>query len=92
MSILDQTLDRPYGQQPETRAAAVRYLTRTGNADLAEMLGLGDDPEAPKPYVVVHGRSYCTTCHQRIPSGVCYQPECQRRRLDAKNETVGGAR
>lgn len=42
-------LDRPYGQQPETRAAATRYLERTGNADLAAALGLTDDEQPTHP-------------------------------------------
>jgi hypothetical protein len=42
-------LDRPYAQQPETRAAATRYLERTGNADLLAALGLGDDEPPPSP-------------------------------------------
>lgn len=38
-------LARP-SEDPETRAAAARYLTRTGNADLLEALGLVVDPVA----------------------------------------------
>ena len=43
---LTTRLDVPYAQQPETRAAAVRYLERTGNADVAVILGLVEDPVA----------------------------------------------
>lgn len=43
---LTTRLDTPYAQQPETRAAAVRYLERTGNLDVAMALGLVDDPVA----------------------------------------------
>lgn len=42
-------LDRPYGQQPETRAAATRYLERTGNADLLGALGLVDEEQPAHP-------------------------------------------
>lgn len=51
-------LDRPYGQQPETRAAATRYLERTGNADLAAALGLTDDEQPVRPA--------CPTCEQPL--------------------------
>lgn len=44
MSEMSTQLDRPY-LHAGTRDAAVRFLTRTGNADLIDMLGLGDDPE-----------------------------------------------
>lgn len=43
---LTTRLDTPYAQQPETRAAALRYLERTGNLDVATILGLVDDPIA----------------------------------------------
>lgn len=48
-------LDKPYAQQPETRAAATRYLERTGNADLLGPLGLVDEPP-PSPVCPVCGR------------------------------------
>jgi len=55
-------LDRPYGQQPATRDAAIRYLERTGNDDLLAMLGLVD---APKP-VIVDGRACCPVCEEPL--------------------------
>lgn len=59
-------LDEPYNQQPETRAAAVRVLTRTGNADLLEILGLAEPtPPAPKP------DGFCAQGHQLPSHGVC---------------------
>jgi len=65
-------LDRPYGQQPETRAAATRYLERTGNADLLAALGLIDDEQPTRPA--------CPTCGQPLGKGKHggYRP-CQRR-------------
>lgn len=41
-------LDRPYAQQPETRAAAARYIVRTqaDGAELLMALGLAHDPVA----------------------------------------------
>ena len=49
------------------RADAAAYLTRTGNADLIEVLGLAD----PAPAVPVE-RGTCPICGNRLPShGVC---------------------
>jgi len=59
-------LDRPYGQQPETRAAAVRYLERTGNADVLGALGLVDEPEPP----TVAGRQVCPRCGKPLPDPI----------------------
>jgi hypothetical protein len=43
-------VDRPYGQQPETRAAAARYIVRRYDIDAATelllALGLAHDPIA----------------------------------------------
>jgi hypothetical protein len=83
VSDLNQTLDRPYGQQPDTRDAAASYLRRTGNADLLEVLGLVEPELKPKPYVVINGRTFCATCRQRAqPDGICRRATC----------TAGGAR
>jgi len=50
---------------PATRAAAVRYLTRTGNADVLEVLGLVE--AAPARRV-----AKCVVCGNKLPShGVC---------------------
>lgn len=59
-------LDRPYGQQPETRAAAARYLERTGNADVLDMLGLVDDT-AP---LVIDGKHCCPNCRKPLPDPI----------------------
>ncbi|GIE75776.1 hypothetical protein Aph02nite_17260 [Actinoplanes philippinensis] len=69
-------LDEPYNQQPETRAAAVRVLTRTGNADLIEILGLDDTPPPPDPVrtgINMGGGSLrCSKCRQRTRAdGIC---------------------
>lgn len=47
MSSIATHLDQPYAQQPETRAAALRFLERTGNGDVAKMLGLIEDTDEP---------------------------------------------
>lgn len=60
-------LDAPYGQQPETRAAARRVLDRLGATDLLDMLGLDDTPP-PEPAPIVT----CPTCRNIAPKhGVC---------------------
>jgi hypothetical protein len=60
-------LDAPYGQQPETRAAAVRVLTRLGAADVIEILGLDDIPTAgDTPAAVPAGRNTCASCHRPL--------------------------
>jgi hypothetical protein len=40
-------LDRPYAQQSATREAAARYLIRSGNADLVDVLGLTEPDHQP---------------------------------------------
>ena len=76
---LSTHLDRPYAQQPATRAAAVRYLTRTGNVDLIEVLGLADEPGP----LVVGGRQCCPRCRKPLPDPItngghkpCRRPAC----------------
>lgn len=72
-------VDRPYGQRPATRAAALAYLERTGNADVAAALGLIDapDPVEGLTYKVVNGRLYCLSCGNRTRSdGVCRRTAC----------------
>lgn len=74
---LETHLDRPYAQQPATRAAAVRVLERTGNADLAEVLGLVDEPGP----LVIDGRQACPRCHKPLPDPIAnggHKP-CRRR-------------
>jgi predicted amidophosphoribosyltransferase len=56
---LQTDLDRTY-LDPEVRAAAVRVLTRMGDADIVEILGLAD--------VVTR----CPTCRQDID----HRPRC----------------
>jgi hypothetical protein len=56
-------VDRPYGQQPETRAAAVRVLHRLDATDLIPALGL-DNWTPP----VVDGRATCRTCGRQLPA------------------------
>lgn len=44
------TVDKPYGQQPETRAAAARYIVRTrdDHPELLMALGLAHDEQADR--------------------------------------------
>lgn len=70
---------------PETRAAAGRYLIRSGNADVLVILGLAHDPEAIKRPGIAPGGD-CPLCGNRLPShGVC-------RRSGRCREAAGGAR
>lgn len=46
MGDLGTNIDAPYARQPVVQARALRYLERTGNADVAEALGLVADPVA----------------------------------------------
>lgn len=66
-------VDKPYGQQPATRAAARRVVEREPDAaELIETLGLGDQPAAR--------RHLCPTCGRVNPrSGRCRSTlECRR--------------
>jgi hypothetical protein len=74
-------LDVPYGQQPETRAAARRVLARRGAADLFDILGLVD-PE-PAPRFADDGRRLCPNCGQPLPSDgrtSCRRAPCRKSR------------
>ena len=70
-------VDRSY-LGPETKAAAARYLERTGNADLLPILGLTESPPVVDPgYVTVNGRTYCALCRCRVRvDGVCRREKC----------------
>jgi hypothetical protein len=85
-------LDKPYGQQPETRAAAVRVLRRQPDAeDLMAILGLDDvelERPEPPPYVVINGRTCCATCRQQVRAdGVCRYRNCA---VGARNQEGDG--
>jgi hypothetical protein len=72
---LDTDLDRSY-LDPETRAAAARYLTRTDNADLLVVLGLvgEDEPQT------VDGRPACPACRKPYPEDgrrACRRTTCR---------------
>lgn len=58
---------------PETAAKATRYLTRTGNADLLAILGLGDSPARERPL--------CPSCSKPLPDPITNggRKPCQRR-------------
>ncbi len=68
-------LDRPYAQQPDTRAAAVRVVSRQDQAGmLLDMLGLAEPDREPG------GRPDCPACgrpRQRTKD-VGWKP-CQRK-------------
>lgn len=56
-------LDRNRSADGAMRADARRYLERTGNADLVEILGLTRDDE---------GAGFCPRCKKPLPkSGLC---------------------
>lgn len=77
---LTTRLDRPYGQQPATRAAALRVLEARDALDLVEALGLGPEPERPA-YIFIGGRQRCAVCWAPVRAdGVCRQRVCGGRR------------
>lgn len=84
MSSIETRVDRPYGQQPETRAAATRYLERTGNTDLIPLLGL-DDQADEETVVDEDGRRVCPTCGKPLPDPIANggNKPCQRRACKA---------
>lgn len=62
MSDFGASVDRPYAQQPETRALAVRVLMRRGAGDLIEVLGL-NAPTCPNCGMLTEGRESCRARH-----------------------------
>jgi hypothetical protein len=87
MSDLETVGDvmRDAARRAVLRAKALRYVTRTGNADVAEALGLVD----PGPPV----RRPCPDCGHPLPDPVTnggHKP-CQRRACKAAR-AEGGAR
>jgi len=50
----------------ETRSAAARFLQRTGNADLLEMLGLTSNQHRSR--FDENGRRLCPACEKPLPS------------------------
>lgn len=79
-------LDVPYGQQPETRAAARRVLDRLGAADLIDVLGLVDNTEPAKRFAD-DGRRLCPDCGKPFPSDD--RAKC-RRNACSKGPTARG--
>lgn len=71
-------IDRPYAQQDHVRAAAIRFLERTGNADMLEPLGLAE-PEATAS--TADGRELCANCGKPLPDPVANggRKPCRRR-------------
>lgn len=73
-------VEPPYSRQPATLAAAARYLVRSGNADLLDVLGLAEQEAKPQRFVVRNGRSYCPACDKRVgTSGHCFSCNPKRR-------------
>lgn len=72
-SSMATEVDGPYARDPQTRDAARRYLERTGNADLAEMLGLAEAAPADRCRT-------CPACNQPYRSGrwECRYADCSR--------------
>lgn len=80
---LGTSVDRSSAPGPEAQAAAARFLTRTGNADLLPILGLDGEPirDAPmrglKDYAMSDGRLRCTRCKKPTqPDGRCRRKDC----------------
>jgi hypothetical protein len=97
-------LDRPYAQQPETRAAAARYIVRKREdfAELLMALGLACDPAADekrmeRAMAAIHGSAHrefvnCTTCKRNmwlVWNGVCKRNDCAE---VGERKRAGGAR
>lgn len=65
---------------PEIRAAAARYLVRSGNADLLVVLGLAHDPaKVRRPPKGAAGGSgvFCKACNRVTkPDGKCRRRDC----------------
>lgn len=61
MNDFGTPVDKPYAQQPETRDAALRYLKRSGNGDVAQILGLVD-PTCPLCNDPMPARGGCRPC------------------------------
>lgn len=78
---LGTELDRTFAPTPAIQADALAYLERTGNADLAEMLGLVD----AKP----RDRAICPACGQRYYAG---RRECRSRSCELGPASRGAAR
>ena len=82
MSQMGTEIERTH-LAPATRADAIRYLTRTGNADVLEALGLVVDPvaaerSAAKARAMFNGHNlpavreaerpgYCPICSNKMP-------------------------
>jgi hypothetical protein len=82
-------LDRPYAQQPETRAAAVARVSREEQADmLLDMLGLVDQA-CP---LVIDGRHCCPSCRKPLPDPISNGGRKPCRRRACVEAADGGAR
>lgn len=87
---LNTQIDKPYAQQPETRAAAVRVISHEADAALLlDMLGLVDKPGP----LLIDGRQACPRCEQPLPDPISnggFKP-CRRRACVAAAAEEAGA-
>lgn len=85
------TLDRPYGQQPETAAAAARFIVRTREdcAELLMALGLAHDPQAIQRGPEIAPGGDCPICGNKLPAhGVCRRSNRCRESARARGESA----
>lgn len=100
MSQMSTEIERTH-LPPETRAAAISYLTRTGNTDIMVALGLAPDPvaeekSAAKARAMLNGHGgasipagyQCGVCNGPLPSnGICRKTNrCRAAEREFKNQ------
>lgn len=69
-------VEKPWNQQPATRASALRVMQRLA-PDLVAMLGLTDEAD-DGPLTDAEGRRLCRECGHvmRLDRTTCRRPEC----------------
>lgn len=78
MSTLQTQLDRGESASDQARADVAAYLERTGNADLIEILGLGDGDEPD--VLVIDEKICCPACRKPYPDDgrrACRKTTCR---------------
>lgn len=88
---LSTQIDRPYAQQPATRAAAARVISRQDQAELLlAMLGLVDKPGP----LVIDGQQACPRCEHPLPDPLLHggHRPCRRRACVTAAAEEAGAR
>ena len=59
------------------KAKAARYLRRTGNDDLIEILGLDEQQPGQEQWVWIGGSRRCRRCHGPVRTGgACRRRDC----------------